>query len=65
MDPALKVVIVAADHELVMIRTLVTFVILRRLRTRSPQLFDGARAVAAINACIEQDTAGLNTDHPA
>jgi hypothetical protein len=40
-----------------MIRTLITFVILRRLRIRSPQLFDGARALAAINACIEQDLA--------
>jgi hypothetical protein len=42
---------------LVMFRTLLTFVILRRLRIRSPQLFDGARALAAINACIEQDLA--------
>jgi hypothetical protein len=45
---------------LVMFRTLLTYVILRRLRIRSPQLFDGARALAAINACIEQDLAELN-----
>ena len=36
-----------------MFRTLLTYVVLRRLRTRSPELFDSARALAAINACIE------------
>ncbi|MEO6857947.1 MAG: hypothetical protein ABI323_05090 [Solirubrobacteraceae bacterium] len=55
MDPALKANVQAADQGLVMIRTLITFAILRRLRTRSPELFDGARALAAIQACIEQD----------
>ena len=46
--------------DIVMFRTLLTYVILRRLRIRSPQYFDGARALAAINACIEQDLAELN-----
>jgi hypothetical protein len=38
-----------------MIRTLLTYFVLRRLRSQSPELFDGSRAVAAINACIEQE----------
>jgi hypothetical protein len=40
-----------------MIRTLLTYFVLRRLRSQSPELFDGSRAVAAINACIEQELA--------
>ncbi|MFZ0043626.1 MAG: hypothetical protein WAK93_20120 [Solirubrobacteraceae bacterium] len=40
-----------------MFRTLLTFVVLSRLRRTSPELFDGARALAAINACIEQESA--------
>jgi hypothetical protein len=44
-----------------MFRTLVIFALLHGLRIRSPELFDGARALAAINACIEQDlAAGLD-----
>ncbi len=50
--------------EIVMFRTLLTYVLLRRLRIRSPQLFDGPRALAAINACIEQDLAELNAITP-
>jgi hypothetical protein len=50
--------------DLVMFRTLLTYVLLRRLRIRSPQCFDGARALAAINACIEQDLAELNAITP-
>ncbi len=41
-----------------MVRTLLTYLVLRRLRRVSPELFDGARAVAAINACFEQELAG-------
>ena len=41
-----------------MVRTLLTYFVLRRLRRVSPELFDGARALAAINACIEQELAG-------
>ena len=41
-----------------MVRTLLTYFVLRRLRRVSPELFDDARALAAINACIEQELAG-------
>ncbi|HEY5431412.1 MAG TPA: hypothetical protein VIK04_20015 [Solirubrobacteraceae bacterium] len=41
-----------------MVRTLLTYFVLRRLRRVSPELFDGARALAAINACIEQELVG-------
>ena len=43
-----------------MFRTLLMFSLLRRLRGRSPELFDGSRALAAINACIEQDSGELS-----
>ena len=45
---------------LVMFRTLLMYSLLRRLRDRSPELFDGSRALAAINACIEQDSVELS-----
>jgi hypothetical protein len=47
-----------------MIRTLLMFALLRRLRMRSPELFDGAKALVAINACIEQDLLGFDAIGP-
>jgi hypothetical protein len=41
-----------------MFRTLLAYFVLQRLRQQSPELFDGSRALAAINACIEQERAG-------
>jgi hypothetical protein len=47
-----------------MFRTLFIYVLLKRIRLRAPELFDGGRALAAINACIEQDLAELNAIRP-
>jgi hypothetical protein len=41
-----------------MIRVLAIALQLRRLREAHPALFDGAEALAAINACIAEYTAG-------
>ena len=38
-----------------MIRTLLEFFYLKRLRQSAPHLFDGALAAASITACIEED----------
>jgi hypothetical protein len=47
-----------------MFRTLLTYALLRQLRIRSPEMFDGARALAAINACIEQDLRAIDAIAP-
>ncbi|MDQ6836205.1 MAG: hypothetical protein M3016_08465 [Actinomycetota bacterium] len=40
-----------------MFRTLLIYFILLRLRRSSPEMFDGSRALAAINACIAEELA--------